>query len=367
MSASKGSGGLIASFLAFLLLTVSSASAKPTRPWDLASQKDRNAYIVELALKEEGLEFPSTTKEWVKRIIGIASTYGLPQSRAIVLPETLSNGYAWKDAQYIYAVKKQIKAAIPGQIMQMVWKDAKTRKSSVTTVIVSSVSSRTVTFLENLPDPKRKNRDVIQKRSFAWTEVERSVGSKFTIYEVQGGPAPKSVPKDDRIVLQWPLSTAKPAKPSTPFGADWGKGRKYCKDLPMTHTGVDIPDTLGNPVYAAEDGDVQWVTDGTGSGFAYGITIQHTHPVIGLYTTVSWHIDPVSWIQRGVHVTKGDQIGTIASIDGTDHLHFGVRIGKYNSVYSDKGALPTNDGCPELVKFKEKFVDPWKQDQVVFQ
>jgi murein DD-endopeptidase MepM/ murein hydrolase activator NlpD len=135
----------------------------------------------------------------------------------------------------------------------------------------------------------------------------------------------------------------------------------------MSHAGIDIPAPFGKPVYAAEDGDVQVITDGRPFGFARAVTIQHTHPVFGKYTTVSWHIDPASGIENGVHVTKGQQIGTIAEIDGGEHLHFGVRIGKFDKTYSDKGALPTKDNCPELVKFPEKFVDPWNQDRVLFQ
>jgi murein DD-endopeptidase MepM/ murein hydrolase activator NlpD len=219
----------------------------------------------------------------------------------------------------------------------------------------------------------------VQKRLLTISEVEKAVGSKFTIYEIQGGP-------DPRIVLTWPLTIAKPSKPSTAFGADWDPPeRKYCKGLPMAHVGVDIPASVGTSVFAAEDGDVVEVlrAEDTG-GFAGAITIEHKHPVIpnnsviGKFTTVSWHITPTpsllaEWDKKlkgkiaKLSVKKGQQIATIAEIAGTDHLHFGVRLGEYHTKYSDKGGLPTVY-CKDIpVLFPDKFVDPWNQDKVLFQ
>lgn len=139
----------------------------------------------------------------------------------------------------------------------------------------------------------------------------------------------------------------------------------------MTHAGVDIPNAVGNPVYASEDGFVKRVYPA--SGWAYVIVMEHNHPVSGKFTTTYWHVNPLSEIvdpsQNGnipVFVPKGMQIATIADISPNgSHLHLGVRVGAYNSTYSDKGALPTGY-CSELTTFPENFVNPWNTSQVIF-
>lgn len=145
---------------------------------------------------------------------------------------------------------------------------------------------------------------------------------------------------DNVIKLKWPLSTAKPATPTAggAFGDPWGNGITKCVGLPMTHAGVDIPNTIGNPVYAAEDGFVREVLPATQTGgWASAIVLEHNHPSGNntKYTTVYWHVNPVSGVvvapvgQSPTFIPKGMQIATIANIspNGGSHLHFGLRIG----------------------------------------
>ncbi len=178
----------------------------------------------------------------------------------------------------------------------------------------------------------------------------------------------------DRIIkLRWPLSTAKPANPSSggAFGDPWGMGITSCVGLPMKHAGVDIPSPVGNPVYATEDGFVKRVY--SASGWAYAIVMEHNHPVSGKFTTVYWHVNPVFGVvdpsQNGgvaTFVPKGMQIATIADISPRgSHLHLGVRNGTYNNTYSDKGALPAGY-CSQLTTFPENFINPWNASQVIF-
>lgn len=182
-----------------------------------------------------------------------------------------------------------------------------------------------------------------------------------------------NINNDNVIKLKWPLATAKPATPSAggAFGDPWGVGQGKCVGLPMTHAGVDIPNAVGNPVYAAEDGVVREVLN-SGSVWASAIVLEHNHPVSGKYTTVYWHVTPVGVVQpiAGqplVFVPKGMQIATIANITGGgSHLHIGVRIGAYNGTVSNKGALPTGY-CSELPTWKENFLNAWDPAQVLFQ
>lgn len=173
---------------------------------------------------------------------------------------------------------------------------------------------------------------------------------------------------DNVIKLKWPLSTAKPATPSSggAFGDPWGVGQNKCVGLPMTHAGVDIPNAVGNPVYAPEDGVVREVLN-SGSVWAWAITTEHNHPVSGKFTTVLWHVTPASNVKVGDFIPKGMQVATIANITGGgSHLHIGVRIGAYNGTVSDKGALPTGY-CSELPTWKENFLNAWDPARVLFQ
>jgi len=182
---------------------------------------------------------------------------------------------------------------------------------------------------------------------------------------------------ENRIVLKWPLATSKPATPSLGFGGPWGTGQTKCVGLPMSHAGVDIPNAIGNPVYAAEDGFVREIFPANQSGgWASAIVIEHNHPNrAGKYTTVYWHVNPLPNIvvstnaQSPTFIPKGMQIATIADLSARgagSHLHLGVRIGAYDGTYSDKGALPTGY-CSELTTFPEKFIDPWNTNLVLFQ
>ena len=175
--------------------------------------------------------------------------------------------------------------------------------------------------------------------------------------------------------LKWPLSTPKPATPSAggAFGDPWGNGITKCAGLPMTHTGVDIPNTVGNPVYAAEAGFVEEILPASQTGgFASAIVLEHDHPAGGKYTTSYWHVTPLPGVvvaptgSPPTFIPRGTQIATVANIANGSHLHFGVRIGPYSDTYSDKGALPTGS-CSDLVTFPEHFIDPWNVSQVVFQ
>ncbi|MBI2120091.1 MAG: M23 family metallopeptidase, partial [Parcubacteria group bacterium] len=173
------------------------------------------------------------------------------------------------------------------------------------------------------------------------------------------------------LVLKWPLSTTKPATPSSggAFGDPWGIGKAKCIGLPMTHAGVDIPNAIGNPVYAAEVGVLKEIlpADKT-DGWAAAIVLEHVAASGVAYTTVYWHVNPVPGLDGFIGpIGKGQKIGTIADISPHgSHLHFGVRLGTYNGILSDKGALPTGY-CSELPTFKENFLNAWDTTQVLFQ
>lgn len=139
--------------------------------------------------------------------------------------------------------------------------------------------------------------------------------------------------------LAWPVANI--TRCSSPFG--WrGLGGG------TNHRGIDIPQALGTPVYAATDGKVVNVYDNPlcSNIGSYG----HSCPGAGKYGSLGNHViietaDGVQTIYGhmkqgsitvffGQQVVQGTKIGEVASSGSSTgyHLHFGVRI---NNVYQN--------------------------------
>lgn len=170
-------------------------------------------------------------------------------------------------------------------------------------------------------------------------------------------------------VLTWPLegSMSDYSWPSWNFTWTWGS----CGGSYKRHAAVDISRVsgtiIGKKVYAAYDGVVKaWKYNG-GSGWKYGVVVQHTDLYGNPFTTTYLHIDPISpGYAVGSTITRGTQIGTVADINiSGDHLHFGIRRSAYSAV-SKRGALPVinqasckcNDGNYNDPVHPEYFIDP---------
>lgn len=90
---------------------------------------------------------------------------------------------------------------------------------------------------------------------------------------------------------------------------------------PDFHLGIDIPDTKGSKIWAADGGTV--IFAGRTSSYGYNVHVMHTNG----YSTLYAHLDSIL-VEAGDNVYIGQQIGTMGSTGvayGT-HLHFEVRI-----------------------------------------
>ena len=139
------------------------------------------------------------------------------------------------------------------------------------------------------------------------------------IYVAPPAPKPSATPAPA-------FGTPKPNSPSaTPSSSRllWPTvHRRITQYFNIRHTGADIADAIGTPIYAAEDGVVTTAGWNKG-GYGYYIVINHGAGMQTLYAHNS-----KLYVKAGDHVTRGQQIAEMGSTGRSTgpHLHFEVRI-----------------------------------------
>jgi murein DD-endopeptidase MepM/ murein hydrolase activator NlpD len=150
------------------------------------------------------------------------------------------------------------------------------------------------------------------------------------------------------------------------LGELYGYGLDWVRDCPVgspkRHTGIDIRCSVNTPVYATYWGTVKavgWSDSSNPDLWQKYVTVVHGAAGPNLYgqwwTSTYHHISPTVNVGNWVH--RGQIIGYIANISGTDHLHFGIRDYYYSNT-SNAGALPRTY-CGGYPGFPEYFLNPW--------
>lgn len=102
-----------------------------------------------------------------------------------------------------------------------------------------------------------------------------------------------------------------------------GYGRRHSPwtGKPEFHSGIDIPNPIGTPVYAPGDGLVESV--GASKGNGRSVVINHGQGI----TTVYLHLSK-SHVKKGDRVRKGQQIADVGNTgySTSPHLHYEVRV-----------------------------------------
>ncbi|MBU0578112.1 peptidoglycan DD-metalloendopeptidase family protein [Patescibacteria group bacterium] len=125
----------------------------------------------------------------------------------------------------------------------------------------------------------------------------------------------------------WPISAGMtPEEVSSTFGPRLQASQDYIYDF---HRGVDIPATIGTPVYAVADGTVTTVYYEGEPDNPYpngGTVVAVRHEDNGTYYSLYMHLSDISVVLDQV-VTKGEQIALSGMSGETDfeHLHFEIR------------------------------------------
>ena len=94
--------------------------------------------------------------------------------------------------------------------------------------------------------------------------------------------------------------------------------------FPHFHTGIDMVEPFGSPVYAADDGVVALVGS-SGSGYGNYVVIAHS----GGFDTLYGHLS-TTLVRPGQAVTQGTAVGLEGSTGNSTgpHLHFELRVGQ---------------------------------------
>ncbi|MFI4971859.1 MAG: M23 family metallopeptidase, partial [Hyphomicrobiales bacterium] len=112
------------------------------------------------------------------------------------------------------------------------------------------------------------------------------------------------------------------AQISQPFGPSQLALEPPYGGYPHFHTGIDMIEPFGSPVYAADDGVVALVGSST-SGYGNYVVIAHAGGLDTLYGHLS-----AALVKAGQAVTQGQTIGLEGSTGNSTgpHLHFELRI-----------------------------------------
>jgi hypothetical protein len=131
--------------------------------------------------------------------------------------------------------------------------------------------------------------------------------------------------------------------PRSDYRAGSYDGRDFLS--PSNHLGEDSAHPHYAPVYAVANGVVKIAQ--TAQGYGRAVVIEHRLPDGNYVTSIYGHLcghQGYPLIRNGSLVTKGQLIGYIGSDDengdGREHLHLGIRIGRYDSYFCGYTGLP---------------------------
>ena len=123
--------------------------------------------------------------------------------------------------------------------------------------------------------------------------------------------------------------TAQKSLTSSGSGMTWPTvGHRITQYYSWRHTGIDIANKVGTPIYAADSGRVEIAATGWNGGYGTTIVINH-----GKLKTRYGHLSRL-YVKAGENVVKGQVIGEMGSTGRSTgpHLHFEVLSGnvRYN-------------------------------------
>jgi murein DD-endopeptidase MepM/ murein hydrolase activator NlpD len=177
------------------------------------------------------------------------------------------------------------------------------------------LNNQSAQLAQGITDMLQQQQDAIISAAMqaVWTQVQLWAQSNNV------GQIPTSSGHSTQYRFIWPEPQAQISQPFGPstywFEPQYGK-------YPHFHTGIDLVEPFGSPVYAADDGVVALVGSSS-SGYGNYVVIAHSGGLDTLYGHLS-----TALVKVGESVTQGKPVGLEGSSGNSTgpHLHFELRI-----------------------------------------
>jgi len=177
------------------------------------------------------------------------------------------------------------------------------------------LNSQSAALAQQVTDMLQQQQDAIIAAAMqaVWTQMQIWLQSNNV------GQIPTSSGHSTQYRFIWPEPQA---QISQPFGPSTFWFEPPYGGYPHFHTGIDLVEPFGTPVYAADDGIVALVGN-TSSGYGNYVVIAHAGGLDTLYGHLS-----TSLVKVGQAVTQGTVVGLEGSTGNSTgaHLHFELRI-----------------------------------------
>jgi len=177
------------------------------------------------------------------------------------------------------------------------------------------LSRQSAQLAQQVTDMLQQQQDAIIAAAMqaVWTQVQLWSQSNNV------GQIPTSAGHSTRYRFIWPEPQA---HISQPFGPSSFWFEPPYGGYPHFHTGIDLVEPFGSPVYAADDGVVALVGSSS-SGYGNFVVIAHSGGLDTLYGHLSTAV-----VKLGDRVTQGQPVGLEGSSGNSTgaHLHFELRI-----------------------------------------
>jgi murein DD-endopeptidase MepM/ murein hydrolase activator NlpD len=188
-------------------------------------------------------------------------------------------------------------------------------KIAETRTELARLTSQSTALAQQVTDMLQQQQDAIIAAAMqaVWTQMQVWLQSNNV------GQIPTSSGHSTQYRFIWPEPQA---QISQPFGPSTFWFEPPYGGYPHFHTGIDLVETFGSPVYAADDGIVALVGNSSG-GYGNYVVIAHAGGLNTLYGHLS-----TALVAVGQAVTQGTVVGLEGSTGNSTgaHLHFELRI-----------------------------------------
>lgn len=202
----------------------------------------------------------------------------------------------------LHAQQESSLAQLEAKIAETRWEIAQLNSQS------TALAQQITTMLQ-----QQQNAIIASAMQAVWTQLQLWLQSNSV------GQIPTSAGHSTQYRFMWPEPNA---QISQPFGPSTYWFEPPYGGYPHFHTGMDLVEPFGSPVFAADDGIVALVGSST-NGYGNYVVIAHSGGLDTLYGHLS-----TALVSVGQQVTQGTPVGLEGSSGNSTgpHLHFELRI-----------------------------------------